>query len=152
VTPNFQFEAAFAAYATSEETSMRKSVLLALSTAAVTGVAIAQTAAPQFVSIKSGHMLSSNVVNVDIYDTSNNDIGTIKDVAFDSSKNLKAYIVSVGGFLGLGTRYVAVDPASVKVKYDTNDKKWHANMNATKDELKNAPEFKYEGEWNASKS
>jgi sporulation protein YlmC with PRC-barrel domain len=130
---------------------MRKTALV-LFTLSLTGVALAQTTAPQFMTIKSGDMLSSNVTNVDVYDNSNNDIGTIKDVAFDGSKAVKAYIVSVGGFLGIGTRYVAVDPASVKVKYDSHDQKWHANMNATKDELKNAPEFKYEGEWNAGKS
>ena len=130
---------------------MRK-IAFVLATLSLTGVALAQTTAPQFVTIKSGEMLSSNVVNTDIYDNSNNDIGTIKDVAYDASKNVKAYIVSVGGFLGIGTRYVAVDPDSIKVKYDSHDQKWHANMNATKDELKNAPEFKYEGEWNASKS
>jgi hypothetical protein len=131
---------------------MRKTAALAISLATLTGVAVAQTAAPHFVSLRSGDMLSSNVVGVDIYDTANNDIGKIQDVAIDSSKTVKAYIVSVGGFLGIGTRYVAVDPGSVKVKYDANDKKWHANMNATKDELKAAPEFKYDGEWNAGKS
>jgi sporulation protein YlmC with PRC-barrel domain len=131
---------------------MRKAVLIAISLGALTGVAVAQTTAPHFVSIKSGDMLSSNVVGVDIYDTANNDIGKIQDVAFDSSRNVVGYIVSVGGFLGLGTHYVAVDPGSIKVKYDTTDKKWHANMNATKEELKAAPEFKYEGQWNASKS
>ena len=97
-------------------------------------------------------MLSSNVVGVDVYDNANHDLGSIKDVAFDSTKTVKGYILSVGGFLGMGTHYVAVDADSVKIKYDPSDKKWHANMNATKDELKNAPEFKYEGEWNASKS
>jgi hypothetical protein len=118
----------------------------------LTGVALAQTAAPSFVSLKNGDMLSSNVTNVDIYDTSNNEIGTIKDVAFGSDKMVKGYVVSVGGFLGLGSRYVVVDPDSVKIKYDDKDKKWHANMNATKGQLKAAPEFKYEGEWSASKS
>jgi hypothetical protein len=54
--------------------------------------------------------------------------------------------------LGIGTHYVAVDADSVKVKYDMSDKKWHANMNATKDELESAPEFKYAGKWDASKS
>jgi PRC-barrel domain len=95
---------------------------------------------------------SSNVTNVDVYDTENNNIGTIKDVAFSGDKTVKAYVVSVGGVLGIGSHYVAVDPASVKIQYDDKDKRWHANMNATKDQLKAAPEFKYEGEWNASKS
>ena len=71
---------------------------------------------------------------------------------FDSSKAVKGYVLSVGGFLGMGSRYVVVDTDSVKVKYDMADKKWHANMNATKGELTAAPEFKYEGQWNATKS
>jgi hypothetical protein len=122
----------------------------ALSTLSV--AAFAQVQMPQFVSLQHDDMLSSNVVGVDVYDNGNTDIGKIQDVAFDSAKAVKGYVLSVGGFLGMGTHYVAVDAASVKIKYDTGDKKWHANMNATKDQLKAAPEFKYEGEWNASKS
>lgn len=130
---------------------MRNTVLIAVSLAAFAGVAAAQTA-NHFVSLPSEAMLSSNVTGLDVYDNSNNDIGKIQDVAFDSSKVVKAYILSVGGFLGMGTHYVSVEPDAVKIKYDDNDKKWHANMNATKDELKAAPEFKYEGRWNASKT
>jgi sporulation protein YlmC with PRC-barrel domain len=114
--------------------------------------AVAQATMTHFVTLQNTDMLSSNVVGVDVYDNANHDLGAIKDVAFDSSKAVKGYVLSVGGFLGMGTHYVAVDADSVKIKYDPSDKKWHANMNATKDELKNAPEFKYEGEWNASKS
>jgi hypothetical protein len=33
------------------------------------------------------------------------------------------------------------------VSYNTNDNKWTATMNATKDQLKAAPEFKFEGKW-----
>jgi sporulation protein YlmC with PRC-barrel domain len=129
---------------------MRRHVLAAVSFAALTGAALA--AGTNFVNLQNTDMLSSNLVGLDVYDNSNNSIGTIKDVAFDGSKAVKGYIVSVGGFLGMGTHYVAVDPDAVKVKYDPADKKWHANMSATKDELKAAPEFKYEGQWNASKS
>ena len=128
---------------------MRSSVLIAISLAAIAGAAAAQTA-NHFVSLPS--KLSSNVTGLEVYDNSNNDIGKIQDVAFDSSKAVKAYILSVGGFLGMGTHYVSVDPDAVKIKYEDNDKKWHANMNATKDELKAAPEFKYEGRWSASKT
>jgi sporulation protein YlmC with PRC-barrel domain len=107
---------------------------------------------PSFITVQSGEVLSSNVVGLDVYNDQNNDIGKIQDVAFDSSKKITGYIVSVGGFLGLGTRYVAVDPDSVKVSYDASNKVWRATMNATKDQLKAAPEFKYEGQWNASRS
>jgi sporulation protein YlmC with PRC-barrel domain len=130
---------------------MRGQILAAVAFAALTGAAIA-AGGTTFATLQSTDMLCSNVVGLDVYDNSNKNIGTIKDVAFDSSKSVKGYILSVGGFLGMGTQYVAVDPNSVKVEYDAKDKKWHANMNATKDELKAAPEFKYEGPWNASKS
>jgi len=131
---------------------MHKTILaLALSTA-LTGVAIAQTAGPKFITPQSNDFVSSRVVGLDIYDNSNHNIGKIQDIVFDNSKTIKGYILSVGGFLGMGERYVAVDPSSVAVKYDDNDKKWHANMNATSDELKAAPEFKYTGRWSSSKS
>ncbi len=107
---------------------------------------------PNFISVKSDDMLSSNVVGLDVYNDQNNEIGKIQDIAFDTSKQMTGYIVSVGGFLGLGTHYVAIDPNSVKVTYDPSNKVWRATMNATKDQLKAAPEFKYEGQWNASRS
>ena len=107
---------------------------------------------PDFINLQSSDMLSSNVVGLDIYNDQNNDIGKIQDIAFDSSKKITGYILSVGGFLGMGTHYVAVDPDSVAIKYDANNKVWRATMNATKDQLKSAPEFKYGGQWTASRS
>jgi sporulation protein YlmC with PRC-barrel domain len=107
---------------------------------------------PNFINVKSDDMLSSNVVGLDIYNEQNNDLGKIQDIVFDNAKQMTGYILSVGGFLGMGTHYVAVDPSSVKVTYDASNKVWRATMNATKDQLKSAPEFKYEGQWNASRS
>ena len=107
---------------------------------------------PNFINVQSDNMLSSNVVGLDVYNDQNNDIGKIQDIVFDTSKKMTGYIVSVGGFLGMGTRYVAVDPDAVKVTFDASNKVWRATMNASKDQLKAAPEFKYEGQWNASRS
>jgi sporulation protein YlmC with PRC-barrel domain len=107
---------------------------------------------PNFISVPDTAMLTSNIVGLDIYNAQNNDIGKIQDVVVDSGNTIKGYILSVGGFLGMGTHYVAVNPASVSISYDANDKKWRAAMNATKDQLKNAPEFQYGGRWTASRS
>jgi sporulation protein YlmC with PRC-barrel domain len=131
---------------------MRTTIIIASAAIALAGSALADAAAPQFVTLQNSDMLSSNIVGLDVYDSADHKLGTVKDIAFDSSKAVKGYILSVGGLLGMGAHYVAVDIGSVAVKYDTSDKKWYANMNASKDELKAAPEFKYEGEWNASKS
>lgn len=107
---------------------------------------------PSFVTVQNTDMLSSNVVGLDIYNQQNNSIGKIQDIAFDASKQITGYILSVGGFLGMGTHYVAVDPNAVMVQYDAANKTWRATMNATKDQLKSAPEFKYSGQWTASRS
>jgi sporulation protein YlmC with PRC-barrel domain len=107
---------------------------------------------PNFIHVNNDDMLTSNVVGLDIYNSQNNNIGKIQDVVFDKADKVTGYILSVGGFLGMGTHYVAVDPGAVSVTYDATNKTWRASMNATKDELKSAPEFKYSGQWSASRS
>ena len=107
---------------------------------------------PNFIQVQNTDMLSSNVVGLDIYNGQNDKIGKIQDIAFDTSKKMTGYILSVGGFLGMGTRYVAVSPDAVNVSYDAQNKVWRSTMNATKDQLKQAPEFKYGGQWTASRS
>jgi PRC-barrel domain len=120
--------------------------------AGTTGSASGNAGSGAFVAVPNGDDLSSKVVGLDIYNTSNQDIGQIKDIAMADNGRTRAYIVSVGGFLGMGEHYVAVNPSSVKVSYNNSEKKWHASMNASADQLKAAPEFKYTGRWDASKT
>jgi sporulation protein YlmC with PRC-barrel domain len=105
-----------------------------------------------FVTVPENDKLASNVIGLDVYNNQNQNIGRIKDVAVNEHGRAQAIIVSVGGVLGVGTRYVAVKPSDIKVSYNDGDKKWHATMNTTADQLKSAPEFKYGGRWNANKS
>jgi len=109
-------------------------------------------AAGQFVSIASNDELSSKLVGLNVYNDKNQDIGEIKDIALNQNGRAEAYILSVGGFLGIGDHYVAVNPSAVKVTNNDSDKKWHASMNATNDQLKAAPEFKYSGRWSPNRS
>jgi hypothetical protein len=99
--------------------------------------------AGDFTTVPSGDMLSSKIVGTDVHNNANQDIGTIKDVAY-SGASIKAYIVGVGGFLGMGDHYVAISPSAIHVTYDANAKTWHATMNTTAEQLKAAPEFKYQ--------
>ena len=107
---------------------------------------------PQFVAVGQNEKLSSNLVGLDVYNATKQDIGQIKDIALGPAGHARAYIVSVGGFLGMGTHYVAMNPSDVQVSYNTSDQKWHATTNATSDQLKSAPAFQYTGRWEASKS
>ncbi len=102
----------------------------------------AGAAGGNFTTVPAADMLSSKVVGTDVYNTAKQDIGTIKDLAY-SGTGIKAYIVGVGGFLGMGDHYVAVSPSAINVTYDASAKTWHATMNTTADQLKAAPEFKY---------
>jgi hypothetical protein len=95
-----------------------------------------------FTSIPARDDLSSKVVGLDIYNNANQDIGTIKDIAFDAS-GVKAYIVGVGGFLGVGDHYVAIRPSAINLTFNAAEKKWHAKMDTNADQLKAAPEYKY---------
>lgn len=110
------------------------------------------TTAGTFVSVPKDDELGSMVIGLDIYNNSNQDIGQIKDIALSQNGRSQAYIVSVGGFLGMGEHYVAVSPSAVKVSYNGSDEKWHASMNASADQLKAAPEFKYVGRWDAGRT
>ena len=127
---------------------MRRALIVLTAIMLAGGAASAQTVVTTetFVSAKPTDVLSYNLVGLNITSNTNETIGEIKDLIL-SQGELSGYIVSVGGFLGMGERYVIVRPSAVKVTYDDNDKKWHAVMNATKDQLKTAPEFKYEGRW-----
>ncbi|MGO9429053.1 PRC-barrel domain-containing protein [Rhodoblastus sp.] len=102
-----------------------------------------------FTTVPSSDKLSSNLVGLSVYNNANQDIGTVKDISLDQN-GVQAYILAVGGFLGMGDHYVAVNPSALNITYNSTDKKWHAAMNATADQLKAAPEFKYSGVQHAS--
>ncbi len=104
-------------------------------------LAFAQSA-PSYATIGASEMYASKIKGLNIYNQDNKSIGEIEDIAY-SATGVDAYIVSVGGFLGIGTKYVALTPASVQVTWNATDKKWEAKMSATADQLKAAPEFKY---------
>jgi sporulation protein YlmC with PRC-barrel domain len=127
---------------------------------------------------------TSKVVGLSVYNESNESLGSINDVLMDKNGSIKAVVLGVGGFLGVGEHLVAVPFDKIKfvnepVAYtgasngpnapgsrpasstttgsattnpapaSTTTSKpnpWypdHAVYNATKDELKAMPEFKY---------
>jgi hypothetical protein len=66
----------------------------------------------------------------------------VSDVLFDKDGKILAYVVGVGGFLGIGQKDVAIAPASFEwvAANDKDDAKLKLSM--TKDELKQAQDFK----------
>ncbi len=91
---------------------------------------------------------ASNWYDQNIYDPSENKIGEIKDMLLDRTGKVSAVIVSVGGFLGVGEKDVAV-PFDAVHQTRRDNKSWLV-MNVSKDALNNATGFKYDrqqGTW-----
>jgi sporulation protein YlmC with PRC-barrel domain len=96
----------------------------------------------KFATVAKDEMFSSKLKGLNVYNQKDESVGEISDIAIKNNQ-VDALILSVGGFLGVGERYVAVSPSSVNVRFDSKNNKWLASMNTTKDALKAAPEFKY---------
>jgi sporulation protein YlmC with PRC-barrel domain len=92
--------------------------------------------------VPTGTMTITNYYKQSVYDSSNNKIGTIEDVLITEQGQMKALVIGVGGFLGVGEKDVVVPLEAVKGA--NKDNKWTLMMNVTKDELKAAQGFKYD--------
>ena len=126
---------------------MHRTLLPSLALVVAATAASAQTPqAPRFVPVPDNAVLGTNLNGLAVYDGANDKVGTIADEVIASGR-LGGYVLSIGGFLGMGERYVVVAPAGLVVSYDAAKKAWSAKIDATKDQLKAAPEFKYEGRW-----
>jgi sporulation protein YlmC with PRC-barrel domain len=100
------------------------------------------SAAGMFTSIQPTDDLNSKIIGVNVYNNAKQNIGKIKDIAFNAN-GVKAYVLGVGGFLSLGERYVAVRPSSIALTYNASDRTWHAEMDADAGQLKAAPQYRY---------
>jgi sporulation protein YlmC with PRC-barrel domain len=112
-----------------EETMFAKTVTAALAgTALLATIASAQTPTTQTptgtsdkatgtsipeASLK-GDWRASKVVGLKVYNDNNESLGSINDLLMDKGGNIKAVVLGVGGFLGMGEHLVAVPLDKVK--------------------------------------
>jgi sporulation protein YlmC with PRC-barrel domain len=61
-----------------------------------------------------GDWRASKVVGLSVYNDSNESLGSINDMLMDKSGNIKAVVLGVGGFLGVGEHLVAVPFEKIK--------------------------------------
>ena len=98
--------------------------------------------ADKFVTKQSqDQFLASKFKGTDVIGTDDKKIGDVSDVLFDKDKKIMAYIVGVGGFLGIGSKDVAIDPASFQMVPGRDQNDFKLRLSMTKDELKAAPAF-----------
>jgi sporulation protein YlmC with PRC-barrel domain len=109
-----------------------------------TGSSVAQgtaqsitTSQVDVVQLASGYR-ASKVVGAAVYDENRQRIGTVDDLVVSPKDSVTYVILSVGGFLGMGTHLVAVPFSTIEIA----DKQMLLR-GGTRDSLKALPEFKY---------
>lgn len=115
-------------------------VVTTLTTGTVRAQGTAQsitTSRVDVVQLASGYR-ASKVVGATVYNENNDKIGTIDDLIVNPKDSATYVVLSVGGFLGMGTHLVAVPFSSLQVAG-----KQMLLRGGTKDSLKALPEFRY---------
>jgi sporulation protein YlmC with PRC-barrel domain len=62
----------------------------------------------------NGNWRASKVVGLSVYNEANESLGSINDLLTDKEGNIKAVVIGVGGFLGVGERLIAVPYDKIK--------------------------------------
>jgi hypothetical protein len=86
----------------------------------------------------------SKLIGASVYGPDNQSIGEINDVIIASDGSIKAAVVGVGGFLGVGEKDVALPFQALQVTRKPNSESIDkVTVSYSKDELKNAPKFAF---------
>jgi sporulation protein YlmC with PRC-barrel domain len=116
----------------------------AASSTAVTPTAVAPAGSAKFInSQRQDQYLASKFKGTDVIGSDDKKIGDVSDILFDKDGKIEAYVVGVGGFLGIGSKDVAIAPTAFQVvpadasKHESDK----LRLSMTKDELKNAANF-----------
>jgi sporulation protein YlmC with PRC-barrel domain len=130
---------------------LKKFAIASAVAAALSGAAYAQQTTTGVATPMQGQVLNtlpSNATTVtnyykqNVYDTSDSKIGEISDVLVGKDGKVEAFIISVGGFLGVGEKDVAVPFNALRATEKNGS--WYLTMNATKNSLKAAHGYKYD--------
>ena len=84
-------------------------------------------------------ILSASTLCKDIVKNNNGEnLGEIKDIMIDTDTGQVCYyVLSFGGFLGMGDKYFAIPPQAISV----DGRRKHLVLNVDKQSLRNAPGF-----------
>jgi hypothetical protein len=89
-----------------------------------------------------GDVSANAVIGAKVRNANNDTVGTVQDLYVDASGNIKAAVLSVGGFLGVGTKDVAVKWRDIKQSRD--GKSVVLTTSLDKEQLKSLPDYKYD--------
>jgi hypothetical protein len=92
---------------------------------------------------RQDQFLASSFKGTDVIGADDKKIGDVSDILFDKDGKIEAYVVGVGGFLGIGSKDVALAPAAFQVVAGDKSKNESdkLRLSMTKDQLKEAANF-----------
>jgi hypothetical protein len=79
------------------------------------------------------------VIGKDVVNINDEKVGTITDLVMDQDQKLVGVVLSVGGFLGIGEKWVAI-PVD-QIDFPTPEQPARLVVAVTEEQLKNAPDF-----------
>jgi sporulation protein YlmC with PRC-barrel domain len=85
-------------------------------------------------------VLATKFIGSTVYTAANENVGDVNDMIFDDKGAIKAVIIGVGGFLGMGEKDVALPLDKITITKDENNAV-KLTVQASKDELEKAPAF-----------
>jgi len=86
-------------------------------------------------------LLASNLMGKAVQNSAGDKIGTVKDILFDDQGKMSAFIIGVGGFLGIGEKSVAISFDMVKATKDKDGNMILLAASLDKDAINAAPDF-----------
>ena len=94
--------------------------------------------------VEASEMSADNLMGANVYDANDQDVGNIDDVVLGQDGSVEYAVIDVGGFLGIGTRTVAIgfDEMTVMQNQDMSDLRVYVDV--TEQSLESMPE--YEGQ------
>lgn len=104
-------------------------------------VQAASTAPEVVASQKSDQWLASNFKGTEVVDANGKKAGSVSDILFDKSGKIDAYVVKVGGFLGIDAKEVAIVPSAFQVIPGKDDAPMKLKLSMDQNALKKASAF-----------
>lgn len=83
---------------------------------------------------------ASHLIGSTVYNAQNEEVGTVDDLILTQQDKVVVAIISVGGFLGIGSKLVAVPYSELRLDHDRT-----LLGTASKDALNSMPAFTYGG-------
>jgi ribosomal 30S subunit maturation factor RimM len=140
---NIWQSSAFLLHHLNKEENMSRKYLLAASAATLLALTGA-TSVPSFAADNAqsaDEFRTSKLVGSKVYNGANENIGSIEDIILKADGTMDEVVLSVGGFLGIGDKYVAVPFKDLQVSRDNGNLK--ITSNGTKESLKALPDYQF---------